>query len=214
MPNLFFFYAAGEIQAGVIAIGIALVPILTLVGATLLRQEMLTLGRAIGILLGASGVMMVLLPETSLPESDDVFFVLIAFAGAVCYAAEHLYIDARLPEHVGLDTLLFIMFAAASALLTPVVLLTNTFIVPSFPFGVLEIAIISIVGITLLDYVLITHLIVWAGPVFTSQAAYIVTVAGVLWGIVIFGDSHSLWVWGAIGLLLLGLAFVHPRAAG
>ena len=36
-------------------------------------------------------------------------------------------------------------------------------------------------------------------------------VAGVAWGIVIFGEQHSLWVWAALGLMLVGLALVTPR---
>jgi drug/metabolite transporter (DMT)-like permease len=213
-PNLFFFYAAKEIQASIIAMGIALVPILTLTGAILLKRERLTLRRSMGIGLGAAGVMMILLPKTSLPKVDDTFFALVAFAGAACYAAEHLYIEARAPSDVGIDQLLFLMFSSVSVLLLPVVLATGTFFVPHWPLGMTEWAIVAVASVTLMDYFFITLLILWAGPVFTSQAAYIVTLAGVVWGIVILHDSHSLWIWGAICTLMLGLTFVRPRMAG
>jgi drug/metabolite transporter (DMT)-like permease len=210
-PNLFFFHAAQEIPASLIAMGIALVPILTLLGAILLRREKLTLLRTLGIALGAAGVMMVLLPKTSLPEPGDAVFVLVAFAGAACYAAEHLYIEARAPEHVGVDRLLFLMFSSVSILLLPVVLATGTFFVPHWPPGAAEGAMAAVAAVTLLDYFLITLLILWAGPVFTSQAAYIVTLAGMLWGILIFRDSHSPWIWAAVCTLMFGLSLVRPR---
>jgi drug/metabolite transporter (DMT)-like permease len=213
LPNLFFFYAAREIQASLIALGIALVPILTLTGAILLKRERLTLRRSVGIGLGAAAVLMVLVPRTSLPEAGDAVFVLIAFAGAACYAAEHLYIEACAPTDVGVDQLLFLMFSSVSILLLPIVLATGTFFVPRWPLGASEVAMLAVAAVTLLDYFFITLLILWAGPVFTSQAAYIVTLAGVMWGIIIFRDSHSLWVWAAIGALMLGLACVRPRMA-
>lgn len=210
-PNLFFFYAAREIPASIIAMGIALVPILTLTGAILLRREKLTLRRSVGIGLGAAGLMMVLVPKTSLPEAGDTIFVMVAFLGAACYAAEHLYIEVKAPADVPVDKLLFLMFASVAVLLLPIVLVTGTFFVPHWPFGAAEGAIIAVAGITLLDYFFITLLILWAGPVFTSQAAYIVTLAGMIWGMVIFQESHSTWIWVAIATLLSGLTLVRPR---
>ena len=138
-------------------------------------------------------------------------FVQVAFAGAACYAAEHLYIEARAPKHVGVDRLLFLMFSSVSVLLLPVVLATGTFFVPHGPPGATEGAMAAVAAITLLDYFFITLLILWAGPVFTSQAAYIVTLAGMLWGIVLFRDSHSPWIWAAVCALLVGLSLVRPR---
>ncbi len=213
LPNLLFFYAAGKIQAGLIAIGISLVPILTLSGAILLGRESLNLRRAIGITLGAIGVTMILLPDTSLPKAGDALYVVIAFAGACCYAAEHLFIEIRIPKEVRLESLLFLMFLSAVLILFPLVLLTDTFVVPNWPLQTTELAILTVAAVTLLDYFIITLLIVWAGPVFTSQAAYIVTLAGVAWGIVIFDDVHSPWIWAAMFVLMVGLTFVRPRFA-
>ena len=211
VPNFLFFAAAREIQAGLIALAIALVPLLTLLGGIALRRETVTVFRALGLILGASAVLIVLVPDTSLPEPRDSAFVLLAFLGALFYAIEHLYIDARFPSQTSMDYLLFLMFGLASALLVPAVILTNSFIVPGTPFGTRELAVLGLSGVTLLDYFLVTLLIVRAGPVFASQAAYVVTIAGVLWGIVLLGEQHSLWVWLAVFLLLFGLALVHPR---
>lgn len=210
-PNLAFFYAAREIPASIIAMGIALVPILTLTGAILLKREKLTLQRAMGIALGAAGVMMILLPRASLPETGDAIFVMIAFIGAACYAAEHLYIEVRAPTDVGVDQLLFLMFLSVSVVLLPIVVVTGTYFMPRWPLGAAEGAMVAVAAVTLLDYFFITLLILWAGPVFTSQAAYVVTLAGVVWGIVIFRDSHSIWIWAAIFTLMLGLTLVRPR---
>jgi len=50
-----------------------------------------------------------------------------------------------------------------------------------------------------------------SGPVFASQSAYIITLAGVAWGMVLFGERHSVYIWAALALVLAGSALVTPR---
>jgi drug/metabolite transporter (DMT)-like permease len=52
-----------------------------------------------------------------------------------------------------------------------------------------------------------------AGPVFFSANNYLVPVAGVAWGMAIFGDRLSAWVWGALGLMIAGVLLLSVRAA-
>ena len=49
------------------------------------------------------------------------------------------------------------------------------------------------------------------GPTFAAQAAYLVTLAGVMWGIVIFGEEHSVWIWWALVIMMAALFLVQPR---
>jgi len=48
-------------------------------------------------------------------------------------------------------------------------------------------------------YVLITA-IKSSGAVFATQCAYIVTLSGVFWGIVIFAEEHSIRVWSSVAV--------------
>ena len=50
-----------------------------------------------------------------------------------------------------------------------------------------------------------------SGPVFASQCAYIVTLSGVAWGIILFSEQHSLWVWISVIVMMLGLFLVSPQ---
>jgi drug/metabolite transporter (DMT)-like permease len=36
-------------------------------------------------------------------------------------------------------------------------------------------------------------------------------VSGVIWGMVIFDETHSLWIWASVVLLMTGLVLVTPR---
>lgn len=211
LPNVLFFYAAREVPAGVIALCIALVPTFTLVGAVTLRRERLSTQRSLGIFVGAAGIAMILIPESALPDPNDALFVLLALIGASCYAVEHLYIETRVPTSLGVDRLLFVVFASSTAILLPVVIVTDTFVAPTAVTTSTQLAIAGVAAVTLVDYVLITSLIQWAGPVFTSQAAYLVTFSGFLWGIALFGETPTRWLWAALAALLIGVSQVRPR---
>jgi drug/metabolite transporter (DMT)-like permease len=50
-----------------------------------------------------------------------------------------------------------------------------------------------------------------SGSVFASLVGYVITLAGVFWGMLFFGESHSIWVWAALVTMLVGMAMVTPR---
>ena len=43
------------------------------------------------------------------------------------------------------------------------------------------------------------------------KTANLVTLFGVLWGIVIFGEQNSMWVWLSLATMMLAIALVVPR---
>ncbi len=213
IPSVLYFYAASRVPAGVLSITIAIVPMLTFAGALLFRIDRLSWGRVVGILCGLAAVLFIVLPESSLPDRAMAPWVLLAVLATVCYAVEGIYVALRRP--VGSDPAATVgaMLLMASVVLVPVILATDTFVPLGFPWGSLEWAVAGIVAVNALSYAVFYHLIQIAGPVFAPQMAYVGTIAGVAWGIAIFGEQHSLWIWGALGLMLAGLALVTPRAA-
>jgi drug/metabolite transporter (DMT)-like permease len=71
-------------------------------------------------------------------------------------------------------------------------------------------AISAIAIFSTLAYIMFFYAIKTAGPVFASQCAYVVTISGVLWGIVIFAEVHTVWVWLSVAVMMAGLALVTP----
>ena len=55
------------------------------------------------------------------------------------------------------------------------------------------------------------YLITRSGAVFASQVGYIVTISGVIWGIIIFNETHSSLVFISLILVLMGLLLVNPK---
>lgn len=62
--------------------------------------------------------------------------------------------------------------------------------------------------------VLTILLVDYAGPVFAAQGAYALTLAGIVWGMLLLDEQLSLLAWGAFIVILLGLYLVEPRSPG
>ena len=96
----------------------------------------------------------------------------------------------------------------------PVALANGTLFMPTFPFGAVEWAVLGLALIATIAYTMFVTTVERAGPIFASQVGYVVTLAGVFWGMLLFGESHSAWVWVSLVTMLAGLALVTPRKTG
>ncbi len=212
LPGTLFFHAAPHVPAGVLAITVATVPILTYAMTLALKVDALSPGRILGLVLGLGAVVLIVAPEAALPGREAVPWVLIALLASACYAGENLYVALKRPA--GSDSLAIVagMLVMAALMLAPVVAATGSFVPLAPPWGAVE---WSVIGMTLANavaYTIFVQVIQSAGPVFAAQTAYPVTLAGVFWGMAIFGEQHSLWIWAALAVMLAGLALVTPRA--
>ncbi len=211
VPGILFFYAASKVPAGVLSITVTVVPILTFLFAALLGLERFASLRVLGVVCGVVAVMLLVGPEASLPDPSAAPWVLLACGSGVCYAVENMILTLRMPRGVDPFMMTCGMFIAAAVMITPVVIVTDSFVPLIWPWGQVEWAINSIGAINAVAYGLFIYLISYAGPVFASQTAYTVTVFGVIWGMVIFGERHSVWIWLSLFVMLIGLALVMPR---
>jgi len=211
IPGALYFYAALRVPVGVLSISIATVPMLTLGLAWLFRVEGPTPGRLLGLALGIAGVGLIVLPESSLPDPAAVPWVLLALVCAACYAAENTYIALRMPDDIDAITVLTGMMGVAVLLTSVLVAATGTFSAPVFPPSPVEWAVLGMSVINVSAYSMFVFLINRAGPVFASQMAYVVTLSGVAWGMFVFAEAHSGWIWLALVVLMIGMMLVKPR---
>jgi len=211
VPGVLFYHAAAHVPAGVLAITVTLVPILTVFLALLLGVERLAVFRLLGVLCGLLAVVLLVAPERSLPDASAVFWVLVACLASVCYAAENMVIALRMPARASPFMVACGMHLMATLILAPVVFAADGFVALAWPWGRVEWAILGLGAGNALAYSLFIFLVNRAGPVFASQVAYVVTLSGVFWGMAIFGEQHSPWVWLSLAVMLGGLAMVTPR---
>ena len=197
--------------AGVLAITVTLVPILTYGLALLMRSEIFSATRLTGIMLGTVSIFLLVVPKNSLPESASLIWVLLACFSSLCYAIENIYLAKRGTDDVGAIRLACGTCLFSAIILAPVGIATNNMFMLDVTNGLITTSIVTLAVINATAYSAFVACITIAGPLFASQVGYVVTLAGVFWGIAIFGETHSIWVWASLVTMLLGLMLVSPR---
>lgn len=213
IPNSASYRAAMHLPAGVMSIVISAVPILAFPIALALRTDHFSWRRMAGLLLGLCGVALIALPESSLPDRAMVAFLPLALIAPFCYALEG-NIVARWGT-AGLDPLQTLLGASAigTMIALPLALGSGQFIVPRAPFVLADLTMLLTSLIHVSVYTGYVWLIGRAGAVYAGQVAYVVTGAGVVWAMILLGESYSLWVWAALVAICTGMTLVRPRLA-
>jgi len=211
LPSASTYTAAEHIPAGVIAICMTLAPMASLPMAVLLGIDHATVPRMLGLVLGLIGALLIVVPDASLPDGTASMFVLLAFLGAVFYAIEGVGIGFWGGGGLGPVQLL-----CGASLIGAVFALVLALAFGSFrmPAAAAADAAVLVSGLAnLAAYVGYVWLIGQAGAVFAAQVAYVVTILGVVWSMILLGEGYSGWIWGALAFMLAGLALVSPRPA-
>ena len=213
VPNAIFFFAASHVPAGILSISLAVIPLITFAVSAVLRQERLAFGRVLGVILGIAAILLLVGPQESLPDPAQLPWVLLCVGAAACYAAFNIMMSLWKPRGAAAFTTTTALFITAALLLLPVMNATGSFVAPAWPWTTVEWSLLGLGLINAVAFSLFVYLIDTAGPVFTSQTSNLVTLFGVLWGIVIFGEQNSAWVWLSLATMMAAIALVTPRRA-
>ena len=213
IPNSTFYYAVAHLPAGIMSIVISTVPLLSFPIALMIGMDRFSAARLVGLLCGLGGVALIALPQASLPEPGMAAYIPFALIGPLFYACESNLV-ARFGT-AGMDAFqaMFLTSVVGAALTLPLALGTGQFINPMASFGAPELALIASSLVHALAYSGYLWLAARAGAVFAAQTGYIVTGTGVIWAMLVFGETYSGWVWAALALMMVGLTLVQPRAS-
>ncbi len=208
LPALLLFWAAQHLGAGVLSVCMATSPLFLIALSSALGIEPFRARRLFGLVVGLAAVWLIADPERG---GAPAIWVGVAVLGALSYALEDAFISLRRPPGLPAAHALAGMMAFAALYAAPALL----FVDPA-PFsvsapGLPELAFAAMIPGSLAAYGLFVHLIGRAGPVFASQVAYVVTIAGVVAGGALLGESYPPAFWAAVGLVVVGLAFGLPR---
>ena len=211
LPNSFSYLAATHLPAGVMGIVIASVPMFALSITLGLRIERPSLQRSFGVLLGVGAVILLIGPETSLPEPDKAVFVLVALVAPFCYGAEGNYIATRAPEKLYPVVTLLGASAIGCVIAWPLAVFTDSWVELFTRWESAEWALLLSSLCHVGAYTGYVWLVGMAGAVFASQISYVVTISAVFLSSLILSEAYSGWVWSALVLMIAGLALVQPR---
>ena len=211
LPGISSYSAAVHLPAGVLSILLSSVPMLAFPIALVLGNDTFRWRRILGLSLGLAGVLLLVLPDTTLPDPGLTLWVGVALVSSFLYAIEGNVV-ARWGT-AGLDPVQVLCGAslAAAVVTLPFAWMSGQWIDPRLPWGAPELAILASAALHALAYSLYVHLVGTAGAVFAVQVSYLVTLFGVGWAMLFLKETYSGYIWAALALMLAGLFFVQPR---
>ncbi|MEK9661325.1 MAG: DMT family transporter [Alphaproteobacteria bacterium] len=205
-----------HIPVGQLAVITMLSPLLTYLFALLLRLERPQALRAAGILLGLAGVAILVLPRGSLPSEASLGWALLALIVPTGYASGNVF--AELGRPAGADS---VALAAGTMIAAALGAALTAFVGDSFhPVwadpGRAEMLLAGFAAMTAVAFLVFQAIVALAGAVYLGQVGYLVTLAGIGWGMLFFGETHSHWLWFAVATVFAGVALVNfgPRRPG
>ncbi len=214
IPSATMVIVVGRVPVGVMALIVTLSPIFTYGFSMVLRLEGFSARNALGMALGLGGALLIVLPRASLPDPEMGWWVALGIVTPLFYAGSNIYIALRRPEGVHSLALAAAMQLSAGAAVGLAALATGDIYVPSAIPGPAEFAILGHILVASLGSLMFFEVMRLAGPVVLSQVAYVVTLTGIVWGMALFGERHSVWVWAAMGAIFAGLVLVtRPERA-
>jgi len=208
IPNSLAVLAVGHVPAGLAAVLNTLSPLMTYAIALGLGMEKRRGLRLLGLGCGLAGAVLVVGPRASLPDPAMLPYVLLCLLVPFFYAASNIYIAKARPDGVDSIALAATMQIGSVACVLPLALASGAVHLPLPPQNDGDWALLLQCALAGIGSLLFFETLRLAGPVFFSQTGFLVTLAGVFWGWLLFGEQHSLYVWAAMAAIFAGLALV------
>ena len=211
-PLLALTFVAGKLPPGVISLTLTLTPSFTYLFALALRSDRWRLMSLGGIVFGLAGVLLVIVPRESLGTGIAAGWLLLAMTVPLGYALSQVLITFIRPAATTSMQLTTGVLLTAALIFLPVMLIVDgPVMVTEFP-GAAIWATIWAAAADVAVFMCFFEIIRRAGPVFFAQLNYVTVAASVIWAFLIFGDTFTAWVWGAIALRAVGLGFANKGA--
>ena len=207
-PYMLLAYLAPKVPASLLSLGLALVPIMVYVLALSLRQDRFHWLRCGGILLGFAGILIVLLPQASLPAPGMAGWVALGLVPSLSYAVNAVLVARWRPQETTSLPLAGGLMLASGGYVLVVMAAMGEWWAFGGDFGVGHGATIGAMANNCVSFYLVFEIIRRAGPVIFSTVNYIATLSGMGFGMWFFGDAPSAYIWGAIVLMFAGLFLV------
>ncbi len=206
-------YVAEEIPAGLLAIIASTSPVFTSLIAIVAKVETVSRRRLAAVAVGLVAAAVVLVPGTAIPQPSMLTWVLLAFLIPVVYATYHNYVAFDWPHGSDSWQVAFGEVLIATAIVLPLYMITDRSVVVFGDWSPGTWTIVAMAALALVEIYLYFEIVRLAGAVFVSLTSFVSIVAGVVWGMVLFGEQHNAWIWAAVVLLGLSIFLAREKDA-
>ena len=205
--------AARDLPAGLIVLHESLTPVFIVLLALAVRSEAVSARKLLAVALGMSGVLLVLWPQVIGLGGSPAQGLLFALLIPIAYGADAIYVATRWPDDLSCVQVVAGEMIAAALLSLPLFLVSGEPLSFATASTAGQSALLIFVLVSFVEIYLYFHLLREAGAVFISVGSFIALFAGILWGIVLNGESHPASVWLAVALVVVALYLVGERTS-
>ena len=211
-PLLVFNVIADKLPPGIVTLSVALIPASTYLLALVIKADSLRAVSIFGVIIGFGSVLLIVVPGNSLPIDGAEIWVLFSLLVPLACGAHNAFSGLLRPaeaETLGL--------AAGTMLVATLILLPISWAKDGFHFfasyGLQAIGTTVWAAIIwVIVYICFFEIVKRTSGLFYAQINYVIVAAGLFWSWIIFADTLSLWVWLAVGMLFVSLAFINLGA--
>jgi drug/metabolite transporter (DMT)-like permease len=209
MPVVVIVYVAPRIPLGVFSMNMALEPAFTYAFALILALERFHALRFVGLLLGLGGLMLMLLPQASLPSPDLAPWVALGLLAPLSWAILSVWIARYRPPEADTVVITFGLMLTSALWTLPIMFATGDWSWVPTEFGAGEGMMIALAALVVVTWIIAFECIRLAGPVLYAGWGYVSTPTGIGVGIVLWNEHHSIWIWAALIVILAGLVLLN-----
>jgi drug/metabolite transporter (DMT)-like permease len=209
LPVIVIVFVAPRIPIGVLTMDIALEPAFTYGFALILALERFHKVRLLGLLLGLCGLMLIIVPQASLPSRDMVPWVALGLIPPLSWGILSVWIARSRPPEADAVVITFGLCLASALWILPVMVATGDWSWVPSSFGLPEWLLIALAAIVAVTWIMAFECIRLAGPVLYAGWSYVSTPAGIGVGIMLWDEYHSAWIWVALVIILAGLLLLN-----
>jgi len=209
--KLILFWVSANVPASTVSLVLTLKGFLVFVAAGALAIERVNARRLGGLAIGLVGLALVIQSRGGVVADDALFWLAATAILPVLTAVEGILLATRMRR--GVDPLAAVGFmqVASFAVLLPLAWDQDA-LTPLGPvIGPFELTVAAMAVAGVAATVLSVRLTQATGPVFASQTAYSCALAGIVWSMLLLGETLAPVAWLALGLMLVGLYFVGPK---
>ena len=211
IPAFLYCIAETKIDSSLAAFLNALTPISTIIIGVLLFNSKLAMQKVVGVLLGLSGMVILLFGDGSVNLGNLSFSSLVLVA-TICYSLNANIVNRHLKE-VGSTKIAAISFAILLVPSVLILLVTGFFQLPFMEIDTLKATgagVLLGVGGTAIGTIIFYMLLKRAGIVFSSLVTYAIPFVALMWGI-IAGESITVIQVAGLAVILLAVYITNRR---
>lgn len=205
IPFSLISFAQQSISSGVSAMLISTAPFSALIIAHYYtRDDKISGNKVLGMIIGFSGVLVLVGSEVLASRNDAVSGQLMALLAAFCYGSSSILV--RRVSHINsLVSSACVLLVTTLYFLPLVAYLDKPWLIKPAAESLIALIYLGVLP-TALAYLLRFWLINRVGSVYTSQVAYLIPLFALVWGWMFLNEVPDIKIWAAMGLILAGIA--------